>query len=247
MPEQTEPPLTRETIVARLEREMPQLLEAVAATFGTNSAEAKTATERLAQAQQLVATGGKLEEALFQVASVRAMITRKQNVRQWAVKWGSFLLLYALLWLGIFGAGFLFQGRVSTLLGEASVGVNAVRAGWLSALAGGVGGVLNIFYELFVRVVIKKSFDRQYVMYYAAQPVMGFVLGAVAYFIVQAGFLVLEITISEGPLADQLALLATVVMTSQIVVGFLAGFRQRWVLEMIDKIVQHQVAKPQPK
>jgi hypothetical protein len=246
MTEQAEIPLTRETIVARLEQELPQLREEVAARFGSNSAEAKTAIESLSQAQYILATGGKLEEALFQVASVRAMLTHKQNVRQWAVKWGSFLLLYALIWLVIFGAGFLFQEQVSAWLGETSAGVNMVRAGWLSALAGGVGGILNIFYELFVRVVIKKSFDRQYVMYYVAQPVMGFVLGAVAYFIIQAGFLVVEITISEGLPEDQQSLLATAVMALQIGVGFLAGFRQRWVLEMVDKIVQRSSSTDGP-
>ena len=108
-------------------------------------------------------------------------------------------------------------------MGETTVAVDAVRTAWLSALAGGVGGALRIMGELLWQIA-RKEFDPHRVMYFAVKPVMGFVLGAIAFFILQAGFLVIEFSISDGLLADQLALLAIVVMAIQIILGLLAVF-----------------------
>jgi hypothetical protein len=110
-----------------------------------------------------------------------------------------------------------------------SESVQAIRAAWFSALAGGIGGVIGILYSLYWHVAYKQDFDRQYVMYYLVQPIMGFVLGSVVYFIITAGFLFAN---SSGMLGTGTA---TVI---QILAGWIAGFRQRLVYELIDKIVQ---------
>ena len=116
-----------------------------------------------------------------------------------------------------------------------------MTAAWFSALAGGVGGVVGILYSLYWKVAMKQNFDRQYVMYYAVQPIMGFVLGAVMYFIIGAGFLVVNFaTEPTNNLADKTAdvLASQVVIALQIVVGWIAGFRVRFTLEIVDKVVQ---------
>jgi hypothetical protein len=77
-------------------------------------------------------------------------------------------------------------------------------------------------------VAMKQDFDRQYVMYYLVQPIMGFVLGALIHFILVAGFLVFRI---NEQAVDTLTALG-------VVIGFTAGFRQRVVFEMLDRIVK---------
>jgi hypothetical protein len=109
-----------------------------------------------------------------------------------------------------------------------SEGLAAGRTAWYSALAGGIGGVIGILYSLYWRVAVKQNFDRQYLMYYLVQPIMGFMLGAVTHLIITAGFLTFN---ASGATSD-----ITVIL--QMVIGFIAGFRQRLVYEMIDRIVQ---------
>jgi hypothetical protein len=88
---------------------------------------------------------------------------------------------------------------------------------------------MGILYSLYWRVAFKQNFDRQYMMYYLVQPIMGFVLGAVTHLIITAGFL----TFNNA--AGALSPITTLV---QLVIGFIAGFRQRVVYLMIDKLVQ---------
>ncbi len=72
-------------------------------------------------------------------------------------------------------------------------------------------------------------------MYYLVQPILGFILGGVAYFIVQAGFLVINFS-AEVQSSD-------VVTAVAMIVGFIAGFRQRVVFEMIERIVKKILPK----
>ena len=72
-------------------------------------------------------------------------------------------------------------------------------------------------------------------MYYLVQPIMGFILGALIYFIVVAGYLVFRVSDSA---ADTVTALG-------IVLGFVAGFRQRVVFEMIDRIVKKILPRSQ--
>jgi hypothetical protein len=179
-------------------------------------------------------------------------------LRRWSYTWGTAVFFYAVVWLAVFLTGFiltdelrnrldsssglLVQGEVTTEAEATSPqsgesGIRAVRAAWFSALAGGIGGVIGILYSLYWRVAIKQDFERQRVMYYAVQPIMGFVLGAIVYFIIGAGFLVINFASQTGADSNDV-LSSSTVIALQIVTGWVAGFRQRFVLEMVDKIVQ---------
>ena len=229
--------LNRGTIINRLTKDIAQLRDDIAATFGDDTEKGQAAGEALDQAQEIVSRiDGQLDEAIYQVARVRAMLTRHQNFKQWSAKWGGILFGYALIWLSLLGAGFFFRDRLSMILGETNEAVNVVRAAWVTALAGGVGGVFGSLFEL-LRGLIKKTFYRQQVMYYAAKPIMGFLLGVVAYFIIQAGFLVFEVTLNSY-VEDFAAAIASIETIIQIGVGLIVGFRQQMALEWVDKIVQ---------
>jgi len=145
----------------------------------------------------------------------------------WAISFGFFL--------PIADVSNLAQGDAS----NAALGIVAIKAAWLSSLAGGIGGIVAILYSLSWRVAIKQEFDRQYIMKYLVQPVMGFLLGAVIFFITGAGFLFFGGS-GENILTDNTKSFLGVnqVIAIQMVLGFIAGFRQRVVYYMIDKIVE---------
>jgi hypothetical protein len=216
-----------------LDQEIERLYGEVAQILSDNKEDSAYALKVLSEAQNYVLEDiRQYDEALYRVAIVKTMLIRKQNLRRWSYTWGMFVFFYAVIWLVIFIAGYMVTGSLRESMQQAVIGnegFEAVRAAWYSALAGGVGGVIGILYSLYWHVSMKQDFDRQYVMYYLVQPVMGFVLGAVIYFIIAAGFLIVN---TENILAD------STVITLQILLGWIAGFRQRLVFEMIDRIVQ---------
>ncbi|MFC1975240.1 hypothetical protein ACFLXQ_02450, partial [Chloroflexota bacterium] len=227
-----------------LDKDIERLYDEVALELSVNKEDAEFALKTLSRAQDIVLEDTRqYDEALYLVAVVKTMIARKRNLRRWSYTWGSFVFLYAIVWLTAFIAGFLFDTQISLYVGETNTNVDAVRAAWFSALAGGIGGVIGILYSLYWHVAMKQDFDRQYVMYYLVQPVMGFVLGAVVYFIIGSGFLLVNLAIDRSAESGEV-LSSPTIIAIQIVFGWIAGFRQRFVFEMIDKIVQRVSPKP---
>jgi hypothetical protein len=229
----------------KLDQDIENLYNQVASELSVNTEDAEFALKVLSQAQDIVFEDTRqYDEALYLVAIVRTMIARKRNLLRWSYTWGSFVFFYAVVWIIAFLAGFLFDSQLKMILGDASEYVLAVRAAWFSALAGGIGGVIGILYSLYWHVAMKQDFDRQYIMYYMVQPIMGFILGAVVYFIIGSGFLVVNLAIDRS--ANTGTVLASpTIIAIQIVFGWIAGFRQRFVFEMIDKIVQRVSPKPE--
>jgi hypothetical protein len=215
-----------------LDQEIGRLFDLVAIELSDNDDDVSFALKTLREAQDIVLEDiRQFDEALYRVALVKAMVVRRQNRKRWSYTWGTFVLVYALVWLALFVTGIVLTGNINELVqrfaGE-SGGLTAASTAWYSALAGGIGGVIGILYSLYWRVAFKQNFDRQYIMYYLVQPIMGFFLGAVTHLIISAGFLTFS---STGVMSE-----ITVIL--QMVIGFIAGFRQRVVYLMIDKLVQ---------
>jgi len=212
-----------------LDMEIERLYNEVAKDLSVNRDDAEYALRTLSEAQDIVLEDTRqYDEALYRVAVVKTMLARKRNLRRWSYTWGVAVFFYAVVWLAAFIAGFVATDMLRATLGDSSEGLMAIRSAWFSALAGGIGGVIGIFYSLYWHVAMKQDFDRQYVMYYLVQPIMGFILGALIHFILVAGFLVFRI---NDQAVDTLTALG-------VVIGFTAGFRQRVVFEMIDRIVK---------
>jgi hypothetical protein len=215
-----------------LDDQIEALYDEVAKELSVITKDAELALRTLSEAQDLILENPRqYDEALYRVAVVKTMIARKRNLRRWSYTWGSFVFFYGLVWLIAFVAGFVATDFIRGMLGTSQADVAAIRTAWFSALAGGIGGVIGIFYSLYWHVSMKQDFDRQYVMYYFVQPIMGFILGAIFYFILQAGFGALQIS---GPDASSNVVLVAI----EVVTGWAAGFRQRAVFEMIEKIVK---------
>ncbi len=219
-----------------LDMQIERLYEEVAKDLSVNKEDAEYALRTLSEAQDIILEDTRqYDEALYRVAVVKTMLARKRNLRRWSYTWGLAVFFYAVIWLAAFIAGFVTTDILRAAMGDVSEGVMAVRGAWFSALAGGIGGIISIFYSLYWHVAMKQDFDRQYVMYYLVQPIMGFILGALIYFIVVAGYLLFNVSDTA----------VDTVTAIGIVLGFIAGFRQRVVFEMIDRIVKKLLPRSQ--
>lgn len=215
-----------------LDHEIERLYEVVANELSDNNEDVSFALKALSEAQDIVLEDiRQYDEALYRVALVKTMLVRRHNLKRWSYTWGSFVFFYAIAWLALFVTAIVFTGNINTTVGSLagqSGGLEAGRSAWYSALAGGIGGVIGILYSLYWRVAVKQNFDRQYLMYYLVQPIMGFFLGAITHLIITAGFLTFNASGADS----------TITVILQMVIGFVAGFRQRVVYELIDRIVQ---------
>lgn len=232
-----------------LDQEIERLYHQVGDELSVNRKDTEFALNALKKAQDLVfEEPHQYDEALYLVATIRAMLARKRNIRRWSYTWGTGVFFYALAWLALFAIGFIRSDLIEIFFGvvltESNETLRAVAAAWYSGLAGGIGGGIGILYSLYWHVSFKQDFDPQYIMYYLVQPVMGFFLGFVVYFIVASGFLLVNFAINSEATTSGDVLASTTVIAIQVLLGFIAGFRQRFVLEMIDKIVQRVAPRP---
>ena len=95
---------------------------------------------------------------------------------------------------------------------------------------GGIGGVVGALYHLWWHISAEQDFDRQYLMWYLVQPIMGLVLGGIVFLLLAGGFLVLQVNLTD-PNASTAARLIP------YLVAVLGGFRQNFIYEQFDRVI----------
>lgn len=181
----------------------------------------------LKQAREALLTPEGYDEAEYyhSLAYTRYAIARR--LWRWSYTYGLFVFLWGLAWLGAY-LWALTAGRGYS----AQVVPPGYEGIWEPIMWGGLGGVCGIFYSLYWHVAIKRDFDRQYVMWYLVQPLLGSMIGMIIYMVITVGFLTVQGTPNPAnPLFMYL-------------IAFVAGFRQRFFLELIDRIVQTFTPNP---
>jgi hypothetical protein len=219
----------------KLQQEIEALHTEVESELSIIKEEAEQALEMLAKAHNIILEDRReYDQAFTLVSSVKAMLARKRKLEHDSYSWGLLVFGYAAAWLLAFIVGFYYGGILQKdLTGEAAIVAGALS----SALAGGIGGVIGILYSLYWHVSHKRDFDPQYIMTYLVNPIMGFVLGAIIYFVVATGFAVVNLPAEVKQDSTWATLFG-------VLLGWIAGFRQRFVFETIDKIVQLLTARP---
>jgi hypothetical protein len=178
--------------------------------------------------------------AKFKVGQVQSLVLWRRNVNKWSNTYGWGIFVYEVVWIaalamGVFGAAAVVDAISSLAGGEQAA--DGLMGLWSTMMWGGLGGVIGAFYSLYWHVAKVRDFDKQYSMWYIVQPVIGLLLGALVHLLIGPGFLAARGGTQEG---EMVAL-----SLFPYAVACIAGFRQRFILEMIDRLIQ--VIAPAPE
>ena len=209
----------------------------VANKLSANKSDVSFALDTLLDANNIIIEKPyEYEEALYRVAIVKTMLIRRQRLSSSSYgPTGFFVLFYGIISVILAAWGILagFSVDFVAFVGEELGPV--FQAIFLSGLAGLLGGAVEILWRLYYRVSIKQDFDPQYLMYYIVKPVLGFVLGLVMYFLVAVGTTVVS---PSGGTTSLPAAGATTGFMLTMLLGFVAGYRQEAVFDMIYVLIK---------
>jgi hypothetical protein len=180
--------------------------------------------------------------AKFKVGQVQSLISWRRNVRRWSSTYGWGIFIYEVVWIVALVLGFVASestvGLFTNVTGGVT-GIDSLSRLWRTMMWGGLGGVIGAYYSLYWHVAKVRDFDKQYTMWYIVQPVIGLLLGALVHLLIGSGFLTAQGVNQE----DQ----RVTVSLFPYAVACIAGFRQRFILEMIDRVIQVITPSPQPE
>ena len=226
---------------AALQAEVDNLYQQVVDILGPNQRKSNYALRLLKEARQIIlAQPEGFAEAEYRVQQVKTLLLQRMESQQSGKRHGGLIFLYETLFLLIFMAVFygtyLLQEPLASWLSKttgASLDVGTLQAFfplWSTFLWGGIGGAIGALYSLWWHVAQEQDFDRQYTLWYIAQPVMGVVLGSIIYLVISAGFLVLQVepTFSQDAMGGWLG---------PALIACIAGFRQNFVYDLFSRII----------
>jgi hypothetical protein len=180
--------------------------------------------------------------AQYKVGQVRSIVTRRSNIVKWTNTYGWGTFIYEALWIVALSGAILFAPSVVAWI-ESAIGDTpsfiSVADLWNTAAWGSIGGVLGALYSLYWHAAQIKDFHKQYLMWYIVQPVIGVIIGAVVYVITGAGLI--------GATGETASGQQTVLPLFRYAVACIASFRQRFILEVVDRIIQFLTSPFQPE
>jgi hypothetical protein len=264
IPPQISPEISERTVLGRVgEERQNNLLNEIDSLF-VEAAQVLSVDKGLEEALSLLREARDIsierprqfDQAEYCVAKVRAMLERKQNISRWSLIYGYPVLLYEIVFFLLLLGSLLFDHSLAVFIANAtgmtfsdmaSLSMEHIFPYWNTMAWGGIGGVVGSLYSLYWHAAVEQDFDKQYLMWYIVQPVMGVILGGIVYLIIASGFISVQVLAGQATTFDE----ATQTMANPAVKAFhsvvacVAGFRQRFVYEMLDRVVQ--VLTPRPK
>jgi hypothetical protein len=171
--------------------------------------------------------------AKYKVGQVESILMRRRQTTVWTNTYGWLTFLYEAAWVVVLSGAIFYAPAIVTSITSsfgASESLISLEQLWNTAVWGGVGGVLGALYSLYWHAAKVKDFDKQYVMWYVVQPVIGLIIGASLHVIIGAGFL----TLIGEPAVEQ----GTPLRLFPYALAVIAAFRQRFILEVVDRVIQ---------
>ncbi|MEZ4837081.1 MAG: hypothetical protein R2873_34650 [Caldilineaceae bacterium] len=172
--------------------------------------------------------------AEYNVRQVRSILDRTRDARRRSIRYGVLLLVYLALWLAVCAGAitslFLYAADMqsflaATLGADSRLVANAVPMFW-AILGGAAGGVLGAVASLLVHIRQGQEFDRQYVLRYTIQPIMGVVLALSIYFLCSFFANAIEIDLTSGQISSIVP----------AVIAFPAGLWQEMVYALLYRL-----------
>lgn len=216
-------------------QQIDALYKQVATEFSSPPAAAERALTLLREARQLmIDSPEEYVNAEYRLMQVQAMVDRVKESRKQSVYYGPRILAYEAAWLLVLLLGLIFATPltrwltvISGVSGPALLNINPILN---TMFWGGIGGVVGALYALWWHISERQNFDRNYLMWYLVQPLMGLVLGGITFLILTGGFLILQVDLSDDKASTGARLLP-------YLTAVLAGFRQNFVYEQLDRLI----------
>ncbi|PKO21880.1 MAG: hypothetical protein CVU38_12350 [Chloroflexi bacterium HGW-Chloroflexi-1] len=218
-----------------IHKQIDELYKQVATEFSSPPAQAEKALSLLREARQtLLETPEEYVAVEYRTLQVRAMLDRTRESRKQSRYYGPRVLGYQVTWIMLFLLGLVFAQPLANWIGQlgamTATTMNDVFPVWNTMMWGGVGGVIGALYHLWWHISDQQDFDRQYLMWYLVQPIMGLVLGGIVYLILAGGFLVLQVNLADSNASTAARLLP-------YLTAVLGGFRQNFIYEQFDRLI----------
>jgi hypothetical protein len=216
-----------------LHQQIDELYQQVTAEFSSPPGNADHMLTLLQEARQiLLESPENYVAAEYRIAQVRSTMSRTRESRAQSARLAPRVFVYEVVWLILFLLGLVFAAPLAGVFTRAGNITGATASDlfpfWNTLMWGGIGGIIGALYALWWHVSDQQDFDRQYVMWYLVQPIMGVVLGGIVYLLLAAGFLVLQITPSDPNAGARLL---------PYLLAVLAGFRQNFIYNQFDRLV----------
>lgn len=235
--------------------EIDDLEKRIAAQPGVSEKVAGEFFDRLKTARNLLMHNrDQYEEANREVAQVRyrlAQIGRSgpsQNARV--------ILVYLLVILVVLVLNFVSSGSIVASVQNGLASFAGVRdyfneLMWFTILWGGTGGLTGAMYSLWRHVAAERDYDPQFALWYYTNPIMGVVLGAFVYILVN--MVVLLAQGLPGAISTQTAPQSTTAATTEIspylmyFFAWVVGFQQNFVFRLVDQVLKQVMPSDKDK
>jgi hypothetical protein len=163
---------------------------------------------------------------------VQVTMSRTTESRLQAGRYGPRILGYEILWLAVLLLGLVFAAPLTEFFTRSGnitgATANDLFPFWSTLMWGGIGGIIGALYALWWHVSDQQDFERQYLMWYLVQPIMGVVLGGIVFLLLTGGFLLLQVKPSDANAGARLV---------PYLVAVLAGFRQNFIYGQFDRLI----------
>ena len=223
--------------VKALHEQIDELYQQISTDFASPPDNSEQMLKMLREARQtLIENPEEYVNAEYRMREVKAMLdAHAQEPACTGTATGiGFLLLYEVGWAVVLLAGLVMAAPLTAGLNRLGSISGATAANiypfWSTMMWGGIGGVIGALYMLWWHVSSLQDFDGQYSMWYLVQPLMGMVLGGIMFLVLAGGFLVVQVDLTNPQTATAVRLLP-------YLVAVMAGFRQNWVYEQLDRLM----------
>jgi hypothetical protein len=266
-PPQISPEVSERTVLGRLGekrlqdlfKEIDALVMEAAQVLSVDEEGLEKALSLLREARDItIERPRQFDEAEYRVAKVRAMLERRKISGRWSVVYGYPVLIYEVVWFLLLLGSLLFDHSLAVFIANltevtfsdmASLSMEHIFPYWNTMAWGGIGGVVGSLYSLYWHAAYVKDFDRQYVMNYIVQPIMGIILGGIVYLLFAGGLTSIQVLAGQATGVSEAAqtMANPTIKAFHSVVAVVAGFRNRFVYEMLDRVVQALTPAPKTK
>jgi hypothetical protein len=216
-----------------LHQQIDELYKQVTTEFSSPPGSADHMLTLLQEARQiLLESPENYVAAEYRIAQVRSTMSRTRESRLQSAHLAPRVFVYEVVWLALLLLGLVFAASLAGIFTRAGNIAGATASDvfpfWNTLMWGGIGGIIGALYALWWHVSDQQDFDRQYMMWYLVQPIMGVVLGGIVFLLLTGGFLLLQIKPSDPNAGARLL---------PYLVAVLAGFRQNFIYNQLDRLI----------